>query len=317
MKCGNHRLREPLSSILAALSLGVCLPINAQPSPTFRTSVSEVHVDVEVLDRNGAPVRGLSKEDFRVFDEGHEEATTGFEAGEQALDIVLLFDVSGSMRPNVEKVVKSADLALAQLREGDRVAVMNFTSHIKEISPFSRNLDEVGRSVQSILQQRFFGNTRIRRALFETAAYMINVPAQRRRRAIVIVTDNIAVGGPNQTTVVRNLWEADAVVCGIIVPEHRPRRSFGAPLPVSAGALFGDSVGPIAEKTGGASISLIDAESDFPRVVLRLRNRYSLYYAPPPAIAGSTRSVQVRLSPSAERTHASAQISARKGYVVP
>ena len=65
--------------------------------PTFRTGISEIHVDVGVVNRDGRSITGRTKSDFRVFDEGQEQTLTGFVAEEQPLDIILLFDVSGSM----------------------------------------------------------------------------------------------------------------------------------------------------------------------------------------------------------------------------
>ena len=60
---------------LAASTLPVALPLllavqPAQPQkPGFRSSVTLVEVDVVVTDKSGRPVRGLSKEDFDVFED--------------------------------------------------------------------------------------------------------------------------------------------------------------------------------------------------------------------------------------------------------
>jgi Mg-chelatase subunit ChlD len=45
---------------------------------------------------------------------------------QEPLDIVLLLDTSASTRPVIERVTEAPRSALAQLREGDRVAVMAF-----------------------------------------------------------------------------------------------------------------------------------------------------------------------------------------------
>jgi len=80
----------------------------AQDRPTFRTDVSQVHVDAEVLTEEGRIVAGLSRGDFRVFDEAQEQAIVGFAGEEQPLQLILLFDVSGSMRTQVMKVSAAA-----------------------------------------------------------------------------------------------------------------------------------------------------------------------------------------------------------------
>jgi hypothetical protein len=42
-----------------------------QPQPTFRTGINLIEVDAHVFDRSGSFVGGLSKEHFRLSEEGH------------------------------------------------------------------------------------------------------------------------------------------------------------------------------------------------------------------------------------------------------
>src|ERR1700730_2704358 len=88
--------------------------LTGQDRSTFRADVSQVHVDAEVLGKDGRIVTGLSKNDFRVFDEGQEQEVIGFAAEEQPLDLILLFDISGSMRSTFVKVARVAQQALQQ-----------------------------------------------------------------------------------------------------------------------------------------------------------------------------------------------------------
>ena len=54
---------------LLALALLSVLPGWAQDDPSFRSDVSLVHVDTEVLSKDGRIVNGLTLKDFRIFDE--------------------------------------------------------------------------------------------------------------------------------------------------------------------------------------------------------------------------------------------------------
>ena len=47
---------------------------------------------------------------------------------DEPLDVILLFDTSLSMRPVVERVARTSRAALAELRAGDRAAVMAFST---------------------------------------------------------------------------------------------------------------------------------------------------------------------------------------------
>ena len=48
--------------------------------PSFPAQVSAITVDVVVLDKSGAPVRGLTRDDFTVLEDGRPQTIVGFEA---------------------------------------------------------------------------------------------------------------------------------------------------------------------------------------------------------------------------------------------
>jgi hypothetical protein len=49
-------------------------------TPTFPAQVEQVIVDVVVTDRRGTPIRGLTREDFTVTEDGVAQAVVSFEA---------------------------------------------------------------------------------------------------------------------------------------------------------------------------------------------------------------------------------------------
>src|SRR6185295_1408479 len=108
----------------ALVPLLFALTAFAQESPVFQSAVSLVHVDVEVTDATGRVVDTLSRKDFRVFDKREEQAIRHFSKGDEPLDLILLFDISGSMRPKVAEVAAAARQGIYELRPGDRAAAM-------------------------------------------------------------------------------------------------------------------------------------------------------------------------------------------------
>jgi len=52
----------------------------SQQRPVFRSGVELVQIDVVVVDEHGQPVRGLTKEDFQLYDRGVEQAIATFAA---------------------------------------------------------------------------------------------------------------------------------------------------------------------------------------------------------------------------------------------
>ena len=73
----------------------------------------------------------------------------------------------------------------------------------------------------------------------------------------------------------------------------------------------------IAAKTGGDTINGDDPGDAFQQAMHRIRARYSLYYAQPPAKPGSHRSIRVELSRQAAAKYPKYRVRAREGYIVP
>ena len=93
----------------------------------FRSETTLVKVEAHVYDRiTGQPIRHLQAADFEIHDEDQPREIVYFGSEAAPLDLVLLFDVSGSMRELLPNVAEQAAGALSQLRPGDRVAVMAF-----------------------------------------------------------------------------------------------------------------------------------------------------------------------------------------------
>jgi VWFA-related protein len=295
------------------LSVIVC----GQHPPTFRTEVSLVHVDAGVTENNGRILTGLSQDDFRAFDEGQAQVITGFLAEEQPLDLILLFDISGSMHTQVARIAGAAREAFRELREGDRVAVMTFTSKATVVSPFTTNLESIEHDIQGMLSHRFRGSTQIREGIYEAANYFIRSERTQRRRAILVITDNMGGHKRSEAEVVTNLWEADAVLSGIVVPPRRARGfsndPFGPIGELLAAKMFAGIDG-IAQKTGGDALHSDDPRGTLSQMMHRIRSRYSLYYRMPYGTPGSFRSIRVELASGAQARFPGAHVSARRGY---
>ncbi len=291
----------------------------AQEAPTFKTGISLVHVDAEVTAADGSILTGFHKSDFRVLDEGKEQPIVQFSEGEEALDLILLFDVSGSMRPKVAEVAAAAHQGMQELRPGDRVAIMVFNTRPKTILPFTEDLDAVQRGIQSdVLGLRFGGGTFIQTAVEDAAKRLARQPRTNRRRAVLIVTDNYGQRTRREKTVVQEFWEADAILTGLIVRSHAAQ-TFQTINTITHPYLLSFQVGVkgITEKTGGDFIHSDDPGAAFQESMHRIRSRYSLYYPLPHGRPGATRSIHVELTGDAARRYPKARVRARTGYLVP
>ena len=78
-------MRRAIPALLGVALLGASPQDSQAPpppaaQPTFQTEVELVTVDVAVVDKKGQPVRGLTREDFLVSENGVPQALTSFEA---------------------------------------------------------------------------------------------------------------------------------------------------------------------------------------------------------------------------------------------
>jgi VWFA-related protein len=291
----------------------------AQDDVVFHSNVALVHVDAEVTSANGSILTGLTKDDFRVLDERKEQTILHFSAEDEPLDLILLFDISGSMRAVVEGVAAAAREGLRELRQGDLVSVMVFNTHARVISQFTEDLDAVDRAIQEdVMGIRFGGGTFIQAAVDEAALRFLHEKKTQRRRAVLIVTDNIGMRTRREESVVRDFWEADAILSGLIVrnPAYQALHTVSIILGPQNLAMQAGMKG-IAQKTGGDTLNSGDPGTAFQDAMHRIRTRYGLYYALPQAKPGTTRTVHVELTPDAAKRYPKSRVRARTGYIVP
>jgi VWFA-related protein len=291
----------------------------AQEPATFHADVALVHIDAEVTDHEGRILGELTRDDFRVFDEGKEQQVTGFSADLEPLDLILLFDISGSMRAVVQKVADASHEGLAELRTGDRVSVMVFNSRSRVVSGFTEDLEAVRRTIQEeVAGYRFGGGTLIQAACDDAALRFLREKRTTRRRAVLIVTDNMGMRTRKDSTVIRDFWEADAILSGLIIRNDKYQAMHNVAMVMNPHLIaLNAGMRGIATKTGGDALNAGDPGSAFREAMHRIRTRYSLYYAQPPGKAGTKRLVHVELTADAAKRYPKSQVRSRTGYIVP
>ena len=75
------RSRAIVAGLSASLAVSVVSgqsPPQQAPTPTFKAEVEYVEVDTLVVDKDGNFVRNLTKEDFRIFEDGKPQKISAF-----------------------------------------------------------------------------------------------------------------------------------------------------------------------------------------------------------------------------------------------
>jgi hypothetical protein len=220
------------------------------------------------------------------------------------------------MHGKLLNVVRAAELGFHELHTSDRICVRAFSLVSTEMQAFTGSLRAVNEAILlRVLPVKFGGNSRIDAAAEEAAIRFRTEPKDGRKRAALIITDKTGSHAANESMIVRELWNSDAVLSELILAGS-PRA--GSPQAGSRETKLLDSGNnPIVDKTGGATIIAGVPGDAFRDSVHYVRSGYAIYYAQPDATPGSERKVQVELTPEAAKRLQGVRIRARSGYIVP
>lgn len=275
-----------------------------------------MRVDAQVVEGPDL-IKDLTQQDFVVSDEGRRQDILYFGRDAEPVSLLLLLDVSGSMRKYVEQVASVARQSLRYLKPGDRVAVMIFSKGTLLKHDFTADLDAVARGIKNaVWDERLGSGTAINEALLGASKYIQDKAGETGRRSILILTDNLGLNyrTPDEK-VIQSLYQSDTVLNAMVV--GRGER----PAPVRPGHYTNPDFTPpdvfhIGDETGGETVKAARAGAAFQEMIERIRTRYSLQYRVPENATTGFRNIRVELSPAAHLRHPKAEVRARKGYFI-
>jgi Ca-activated chloride channel family protein len=267
--CGiaGHSAQLLLLSVLATL---LARPLCGQQT-TLRMDVRLVSVFVNVTDRNGAIVGGLTREDFAVSEDGRPQQIAIFEKqSELPLNLTLAIDTSGSVRKDLTAEAAAARrFAHAIVRPQDQMSVLQFATEVRALTPFTNKMSQIDRGLSRL------------RGDFATALYDAIYQGSERlgakdgRKVLVVISDGDDT--VENTTYAQALEQAlrnEVMIYSII----------DVPIEASAGRALGGehALITLAEQTGGKYFYVADGGLDkaFARVSDDLRTQYLIGYYP-------------------------------------
>ena len=111
------------------MSQGVPQPNQVGPY-AIRSNVDLVVLRATVRDHKGAPVSGLSKENFQVYEDKVLQQIESFSHEDIPVTVGLVIDNSGSMRPKRSDVIAAALAFVRSSNPEDQIFVVNFNEHV-------------------------------------------------------------------------------------------------------------------------------------------------------------------------------------------
>jgi Ca-activated chloride channel family protein len=251
--------------------LAIAAAVLPAQETTLRVDVKLVNIFVNVTDRNGAIVGGLSRDDFKVTEDGRPQQIAVFERqSELPLNLTLAIDTSGSVKKDMAEEADAAHRFVhAILRPQDQMSLLQFATEVKELSPFTNKVSQIDRG----LSQLHFD--------FATALYdaiLLGSEGLGRkdgRRVLVLVSDG---GDTAKSTTYQQALESalrhEVMIYSII----------DVPIEASAGRDLGGehALITLAEQTGGKSfyVSAGGLDKAFAQVSDDLRTQYLIGYYP-------------------------------------
>ena len=117
--------------------------------PAIRARVALVSVACSVTGPDGANVRGLTRDDFRVFEDGAEQTIAAFDAATSPASIAVVLDASPSIYREFGEMRDVARSLSHSLAPQDEVAVVAFAAETHLLLPFSRDRELLAAALAS------------------------------------------------------------------------------------------------------------------------------------------------------------------------
>ncbi|HKO95841.1 MAG TPA: VWA domain-containing protein [Pyrinomonadaceae bacterium] len=287
----------------------------------IRVDTSLVTVPVSVMDRSGKFIPDLSRQDFRIFDNGLEQKIAYFATVDQPFIVALVLDTSRSTNFKLEDIQNAAISFVNQLSAQDQVIVISFDEQINILSEPTSNRSDL---VRAIRRARTGGGTRLYDAVDVVIKKKLKTIAGRK--AVVLFTDGVDTTSrhASYSSTIRDAQEADSLIYPIAyntargggygqqLPPGGGPIIFGIPLPrvpAGGGIPGGGGTTPAEIRRGDeylrelASVSggrlyrgdtIVGLSSSFSQVADELRRQYSIgYYPSPPGQSGERRQIKV------------------------
>lgn len=248
-----------------------------------------VTLNAAALTSSGQSVVNLSQSDFLLYEDGVAQEIVHFQSVNSPFNLVLLIDLSGSVREKLRLIQRSAWAFIQATRPEDKVAIITFSSSTQLICPLTSDRQLLKRKIDDIKDVE--GGTNFYDALVGSINWVLR-QAKNQRNAIVIMSDGVdnslpgVPGRGSQTSfneLLDRIQESDTIIFPIYLnTEQEVMEEMGLYIP-QAYTISRQQLQTMADTTGG-SIFYADRLSDlsgcYEKVAAELRTIYSLGYYP-------------------------------------
>jgi VWFA-related protein len=294
---------SPLAAILAVVAAGLTAqePPAASRRPEWRTRTDAVWVFATVTNQDGQPVPDLTRDDFRVFDDGTEQPVTQFGSERVPVSLGLVVDISESMRGRrMDEARAAVDRFLRDLLDpGDEALLLAFNHAPRLVADWSTPPSRLAGTLDAVIPS---GGT----AIYDAVARALPRLDRRRhqRAALVVVSDGADTASDLTLFELRSsVRRADGFVYAIAIQGDDTRPST---------QVNPEALRAFSDESGGYTAVVRDVAQlgeETARIAHELNHQYLLGYAAPRPPDGLYHSIRVRVG------HQGYRVRARRGYL--
>jgi VWFA-related protein len=311
----------------------------AEPqTPVYRVDVRVVQVDAQVLNKKTRHAScELKKEDFEIYEDNVRQRVSSFSQDTLPLSVVLLFDLTDSVRPVLKSLGEGALEALQHLKPEDEVAVMVYAASTQVLQEATTDRALAVAAIEKASRMESEEAAFFNEGIFQAANELTKSKNAYSRRVIIWLTDNVpnipsedAIplryrkslkgGMPHtQAEAVQHLLRTNTVVCSLVKQSDLSVSGESGLMSKPAERMLHPpgEVYKYASVTGGQVIEFKKKELQEKLALLidDLRMRYTLGYHPSAQRPkGKYCAIKVKLAPETKKAVGNVVVEARQGY---
>lgn len=296
-------LKQSLSNAINSTSLDTA---TVEENDIVRVNTNLVSLNVTVFSTKSQTLVGdLTRNDFKVYENGQEETISFFGATNVPFDLVLLIDLSGSTLGKRELIRESTKNFIESARPTDRIAIVTFSNEINLLSPLTDNRSNL---LSSVTGMTGGGGSNVWDAVKFTLDRVIGPPSLERRRAIILMSDGvdgnlIYSGGQGGSTItfadlIEGIRQTDTLVIPIYLDTESDQPNSSTRKISYENAR--KTLALLAEESGGSyykARKVSDLNGVYEQVINDLGKVYSLGYKPTNNLRdGTWRRVEIKIA---------------------
>jgi len=164
------------------------------PNEIIKVDAELVNLNIRVIDRNNRPINDVKQNEFKIYEDNVLQQIDFFSRSEVPTNYALVIDNSGSLRPQLEKVIEAGKILVNTNKPEDETAIIRFVGRdkISIEQPFTKSKSDLIDSLDNLYIEG--GQTAIIDAVYLAVENVDEYerskdPNDRKRRALILVSD--------------------------------------------------------------------------------------------------------------------------------